>query len=784
MLSPDVAQRYFELSNDLICSFTLDGYIEEPNPRWLDVLGYSAAELRERHWISFVHPDDVERTKAEAWLAAQGRQPVVEFENRVMTRAGDVRHLLWSAILVPERARVFGVGRDVTDRRRREDELERARLLLAEAERVARLGSWDWNVGSPIATWSPELRAMLGVGPDEEVDLDLWRSLVHPDDYEGWLRTYREGVARGRPFDLRFRVHTRGGREIVVHERAEIELDEAGEVTRLHGTIQDVSDEADVTRRLRRMTQAAVEINAAPTIEAALDATTLAARDVIGAHQVVTSLTAGRSMAQRISSFWLSDKYADWRDYDVPPDGSGIVRIVTEHQTSVCMTQEELEAHPSWRGFGPQAEQHPPMRGWLAAPLISKHGETLGLVQLTDRVAGEFTADDEQLLVQLAHITSTALDRLDLEERFLQAQRVEAVGRLAAGIIHDFNNTLAVMLVRSELLQASVSDPAVVEHAAELQGAARAAADVARDLLALSRTDSAEAGGREELPPAEPTDTRCVIRDVVRLAAPMLGEGVAIELDLPDEPLPTLLGKTDLHQVLMNLVLNARDAVGGTGTIHVHASTLDEHILLRVRDDGIGMDAETRARIFTPYFTTKASSGGTGLGLAGVQTIVARAGGRIDVQSTPGAGATFSLHIPHAGRSTALVPAAASRALPGGDEPVAVVGRNRSVVAVIEALLDSLGYAVAPSRPGREPDLHGAALIVVEDPDPGALVRSELPPDAAVLYVAGPHGTCPVDVPDCNLLHRPVSADALARRVRLILDRRRSPTRELAGRGG
>src|SRR4051794_881721 len=135
------------------------------------------------------------------------------------------------------------------------------------------------------------------------------------------------------------------------------------------------------------------------------------AREVVGAHQAVISLTVGDDAAQSISAISLSDKYAAWRDYDEKPDGSGIYSLVVRDGHPMRLTQAELEAHPAYRGFGNAAGDHPPMRGWLAAPLLRADDAPIGLIQLSDKYEGDFTAEDEQLVVHLAQLAVLAIER-------------------------------------------------------------------------------------------------------------------------------------------------------------------------------------------------------------------------------------------------------------------------------------------------------------------------------------------------------------------------------------
>jgi PAS domain S-box-containing protein len=167
------------------------------------------------------------------------------------------------------------------------------------------------------------------------------------------------------------------------------------------------------SEQLRGLSQAAVAINAAGSLDAVLSVITEEARTIIGAHQSITSTTSTDG-TQTISAVSLSDKYAAWRQYAERTDGSGIYSIVSEANRTMRLTQAELEAHPRWRGFGEHAGRHPPMRGWLAVPLVARDGKNLGLIQLSDKYEGEFTEEDEAILTQLAQMASVALENMRL----------------------------------------------------------------------------------------------------------------------------------------------------------------------------------------------------------------------------------------------------------------------------------------------------------------------------------------------------------------------------------
>ncbi|HYD99665.1 MAG TPA: PAS domain S-box protein [Alphaproteobacteria bacterium] len=237
--------------------------------------------------------------------------------------------------------------------------------------------------------------------------------------------------------------------------------DEAGRVTGIFAEGQDVTERAEADARAREsearlkrrlqqlqgLAEAAVSVTRAPTIEATLDEITHAARRIIGAHQGVVSLTRGPDWSQAINTVALTEKYAAWRDYAVMPDGSGIYAWLCETNRPVRMTQAELEAHPRWRGFGRHAADHPPMRGWLAAPLIGRDGQNLGLIQLSDKADGsDFDEADEAMLVQLAQLASAAVEQSQTEAALRHSEAQLRLG-LAAGRMVAWELDLATQTV-------------------------------------------------------------------------------------------------------------------------------------------------------------------------------------------------------------------------------------------------------------------------------------------------------------------------------------------------
>jgi PAS domain S-box-containing protein len=244
----------------------------------------------------------------------------------------------------------------------------------------------------------------------------------------------------------------------------------------------------------------------------------------------------------------------------------------------------------------------------------------------------------ERLLGTVRDVT----ERLSLEEQLRHAQKMESIGRLAGGIAHDFNNLLTAIRGYAELLLIDLEhDAPARESAAEIARAAGRAASLTGQLLAFSR--------KQVLRPQE-LDLNEIVSSMSSMLARMLGEDVVLATALDEELWPTLADPTQVEQVVVNLAVNARDAMpnGGRLTIRTANAELDSgpHVALVVADTGEGMDAATVERIFEPFFTTKEIGAGTGLGLATVDGIVAQSGGSVDVTSEPGAGTTFTIWLP------------------------------------------------------------------------------------------------------------------------------------------
>ena len=264
-----------------------------------------------------------------------------------------------------------------------------------------------------------------------------------------------------------------------------------------------------------------------------------------------------------------------------------------------------------------------------------KDGTAVCILENVTLLAGD--APGEEIL------EGTAIDvteRKKLEEQFRQSQKMEAVGRLAGGVAHDFNNILTAILGYSDLLGASLSASNPLREEVEgIRNAAQKASALTRQLLAFSR---------KQVLVVETVDLNSLVRDMERMLRRVIGEDVRIRTSYAPAPARVRADRGQLEQVLVNLVINARDAMPAGGSILIETGGAPPDVVLSVTDTGIGMDPETMLHIFEPFYTTKEKGKGTGLGLATAYGIVEQSGGRIEVSSDVGRGSTFRILLPRA----------------------------------------------------------------------------------------------------------------------------------------
>jgi len=663
----DETTERFELvsgnARDIVSVHDRDGRYLWVSGSCREILGYGPEDLLGRTPAELMHPDDRDRALdvIRELLAGNDRRLP---RYRYRRKDGNYVWLETAARAVRDRStgeatRLVASSRDVDEHVRDRQALEDSRRRFLRLFADNPLPMWVYDTET-LAILEVNGAAVAQYGYPRDVFLRKTILDIRPaDDREALLGLVR----RERPALQHAGVwrHVRADGAVM-----EMEIDS-------HATTFDgrparllVARDVGARRRLERdrerrsaqlaaLAGASLAIHAAGELDEVLQRVTDAAREVIGAHQAIASLSDSATGVHTRYRVSLSERYAAYRDYDSRPDGTGIYRLVAEQGRPMRMTQAEVAAHPAYRGFGADAGSHPPLRGWLAAPLLGTSGEVLGAVQVSDREEGDFSADDEAMLVQLAQVASVAIENMGLLtqvrdqarelERRVEARTAElrAVNRELEGftysVSHDLRTPLrAIDGFGSALLEDYPDrlDDRGRHYLTRVRGAAQQMGALIDDMLALSRV------GRHALQPRD-VDLSALAREVVgQLRETEPGREVEVEIQhgLAGRGDPTLL-----RLVLQNLIGNAWKFTSKTAgaRIEVRGDEAAGDMTYTVLDNGAGFDMRYVGKLFRPFQRLHGADEypGTGVGLANVQRIVQRHGGRVWAEGEIGEGAAF-----------------------------------------------------------------------------------------------------------------------------------------------
>ncbi len=641
-------------------------------------------------------------------------------------------------------------------RRQAEEALRKSEVGLAEAQRISHIGSWEWDLKSNTIEWSDEMYRLFGLAHGAfDGKLESLLKLIHPDDRERFVKNTEDNRSRAVPLPLDFRAIRPDGTEVSLYAQAMIVFDDAGNPVKDIGTLLDITER----RRMEEEVHAA-SLYARSLLEASLDPLVTISpggqiTDVNRATELVTGVPRERLIGSDFSDYFTEPERARAGYRKVLSDG--LVRdypLTIRHVSS--RTTDVLYNATVYRNAA---------------------GEVQGVFAAARDVTERRRLEEKTKQLQL---------------QIAQAQKVESIGRLAGGIAHDFNNLLTVINGYSQLLLAKLraGDP-LRAKLEEIHKAGERAAGLTRQLLAFSR--------RQVLQPHR-LDLNRVVEEMRPMLERLVRESVEVRVELNAESATVYADPHQLEQVIMNLVVNARDAMPGGGRLLIETAVveLDEdsarshletragrYVMLAVSDSGGGMDEETRGRVFEPFFTTKGVGEGTGLGLSMVHGIVAQSGGYIDVASEPGVGTTFKIYLP--ALADAAVDAETPAAVPvlGGKETVLVVEDQAQVRDYTVEVLKAYGYRVTRAGNASEAlllcereGLHIHLLLtdVVMPNASGMELAARLErsrPGIKVLFMSGYSGDViarhGVLEEGAAFIQKPFSPEALAVKVRAVL---------------
>ncbi|OUL37245.1 diguanylate cyclase [Nostoc sp. T09] len=549
--------------------------------------------------------------------------------------------------------------RDITARKRAEEALSASEERFRAIVNQAAVGIAQTDLTGRFLLVNQQYCDIVAYSNSELFQKHL-EEIIHPDDLPLQRELFHSLATSGNDFTIEKRYIRKDGSLVWVSSSVAAICDTLGKPQSTIAIVLDITErkrseaerarlllrEQQQTTRLQKLTEASLSINSTLSLNERLRIITDQTRDIIGAHQSVTSMTVDDDWTQGIHTVSLSDKYAQWRNYNENPDSSGIYTLICRTQKPMRLTQAELEAHPNWCKFSKAAAKHPPMRGWLAVPLTSRNGKNLGLIQLSDKYEGEFTAEDEAILVQLAQMAASAIDNVRLYEASQQANRIK--DEFLAVLSHELRSPLNPILGWSKLLQTQKLDAAKTNQAlAVIERNAKLQADLIDDLLDISRI----LRGKLNLNvcPVNLVSTIKAAMDTVRLAAE--AKSIQIQTTLAANIRQVSGDANRLQQVIWNLLSNAVKFTPEGGRVDIRLEQIGSVAQITVSDTGKGIEPDFLPYVFDYFRQADAATtrkfGGLGLGLAIVRQLVELHGGTVQAESLGvDRGATFTVRLP------------------------------------------------------------------------------------------------------------------------------------------
>jgi PAS domain S-box-containing protein len=546
---------------------------------------------------------------------------------------------------------------------------------------------------------------------------------IHPDDRAHVAASLQR---EGEPFEHEYRIVLPDGAIRWIWDRGHAVRNEAGELEYYVGLAQDITDRKQLEERI--------------------ELTSRATHDGLWDWDITKNIA------------WWSDAMYTHFDFDrgdPPTFESWSSRIHGDDRARVLDGFKRAfdERHPTW------SDEY---------RFLKRDGS---VVEVYDRAVVLF--DDDGVPRRMVGTMIDITSRRELEGQLRQSQKMEAIGQLAGGVAHDFNNILqAAMLDLSMLRSTPGIAPNVVVRAMEIESGLQRAATLTRQLLMFSRREAMR---------RRPMDLNAKLVEIARLLRRTIGEDIAFHLDLAPGTVPIDADPGMIDQVLLNLVLNARDAMPSGGTLSVETTLAGSSACLVVRDTGVGIEHASLPRIFEPFFTTKEAGRGTGLGLATVHGIVEQHGGRIEVDSTPGMGTTFRVYLPATTAAALEGPAEPELGPVRGRETILLVEDEAAVRRALREIIERAGYTVVEAESGALAlSSYGRAridLVVTDLVMPHGMSGRDLidqlekrDPALRAIFITGHARNLDAGTRH-EVLHKPIGADQLLGRIRASLDR-------------
>jgi len=750
----------FEESGIGMALISTDGRWLRVNRALTETLGRSGDDLIGLPTEAQTHPDDASADREAMRLLLAGECRTYTMEKRYVRPSGEIVWVLVNVSLAagPEGqpGHLIAGIQDITERKHTEDTLreneERYRLLAQSSHEVV----WDWDLVTDRVTWSQGTGPLLDYLPSQLGDTaSWWYERIHPADRERVVASIDSALHEGRALwvdEYRFRRADRA--YAVVQGRAHIGRDETGAPARVISALSGISNAQRADRQLQQV----------------LDALQVGVSVVDKQGRIVVANASDKQLwggGRGGGPGEFRGHHGWWADTGEPvrPEEWGAVRAI----------QGEFSADEEVMIETADGSQKTIRSS--ATPILDATGEIVGAVNVIEDVSDAKAAEAA---------------RTRQEDDARTTEKMEAIGRLAGGIAHDFNNLLTGILSYCDIIMQELrpADP-IRADVEQIRDAGQRAAGLTRQLLAFSR---------RQLLQQRVLFLNARITELEPMLGRLAGAGVTLETELDPSVGAVLVDPARLEQVLVNLLVNAREAMPEGGRLRISTTSWMEpqappresrvihqgYVSIWVSDTGIGMDAPTQARMFEPFFSTKQAVSGAGLGLSTVYGIVEQSGGKITVESAPGQGATFGIHLP---RHTGPEPTAADTELRPQEtvrKTLLLVEDEAAVRESVRRLLEGHGYTVIAAQSGAdalrlfEGTSVGIDLVLTDLTMPGMdgyeLVEQlrNRRPGLRVVFMSGYAERAPASngavPPGTGYIEKPFPVETLMQRLREVLE--------------